>query len=506
LLEKTHEFHSEDMSMNRFLPWACVVLVLTAVACGDELQERDQLLKKAAASVEKAAVKVKDDANRPIYHLLPPANWNNDPNGPVFYKGHYHLFYQFNPYGDDWGHMHWGHFRSKDLVKWEHQPIALWPSESRGEEHVFSGCAAVTKKGQLMLVYTSIGKRLPEQWAAIPEDDQLVKWKKHPANPILTEKLHGDRKIYEWRDPFVFESEGHSYVVCGGNLNDNKGGQAVVNVYRGENDDLTQWKYLGVLFQHPDKDVKNIECPLFFPLDGKWVLIVSQGRPVQYFVGKLDPKEMRFTAEKRGVMDFGSYYAPNCTVAKGQRILWGWIQDFPKGKGWNGCMTLPRWLTIASDGLTLLQRPPRALEELRGENQVNDNVNVKGEKVLDVKGDALEIAARLRQGDAKEVGLKLRRSADGKKAILVSFNGKTLHVAGLDVPLTRKPGDDALDIHLFIDHSVLEVYADSVACITRVVEAAPDDKGVALFARGGNGEFEGLGIWHVNSIWQATKP
>jgi beta-fructofuranosidase len=196
-------------------------------------------------------------------------------------------------------------------------------------------------------------------------------------------------------------------MVCGGNLNDNRGGQAVVNVYRAENDDLTEWKYLGVLFQHPDKDVKNIECPLFFPLDGKWVLIVSQGRPVQYFVGDLDPKTMRFTSQKRGVMDFGSYYAPNCMIdAKGMRVLWGWVQDFPKGKGWNGCMTLPRWLTIASDGLTLLQRPVRELEELRGEERENDDLSVTEDKVLDgVKGEALEIEARLSQGQAKEVGL-----------------------------------------------------------------------------------------------------
>src|SRR5438309_12059901 len=119
--------------MKRLLP--CLVgLLLIAGSC--RADERDELLQRAEASLQAAAAKVKGDANRPIYHLQPPANWNNDPNGPLFYKGFYHLFYQLNPYGDDWGHMHWGHFRSKDLVHWEHQPIALWPSKSRGEEHV----------------------------------------------------------------------------------------------------------------------------------------------------------------------------------------------------------------------------------------------------------------------------------------------------------------------------------------------------------------------------------
>ena len=104
-------------------------LIVPSLSFGDDTRERDELLQRAEASVKTAAEKVKTDPNRPIYHLQPPANWNNDPNGPVFSKGNYHLFYQLNPYGDGWGHMHWGHFRSKDLVHWEHQPIALWPSK-----------------------------------------------------------------------------------------------------------------------------------------------------------------------------------------------------------------------------------------------------------------------------------------------------------------------------------------------------------------------------------------
>lgn len=475
------------------------------LAQGDE--EREDLLQRAETSLKAAAEKVKNDPNRPLFHLQPPANWNNDPNGPIYYKGHYHLFYQLNPYGDGWGHMHWGHFRSQDLAHWEHQPIALWPSKKQGEEHVFSGCAAVTKKGQLMLIYTSIGNRQPEQWAAIPEDDSLIKWKKHPANPIMTEKLHGDSKIYEWRDPFVFEHAGRTYVVCGGNLNENKGGQAVVNVYRAEDDNLTKWKYLGVLFQHPDKDVKNIECPLFFPLDGKWVLITSQGRPVQYFVGDLDDKTMKFTPKERGVMDHGNYYAPNCLVdPDGRRILWGWVPDFPAGKGWNGCMTLPRVLRIGDNG-KLHQRPAPELEKLRGKGQSVNETQFTEERVLEnVKGDALEIVADLELGDAREVGLSLRRSGDGKKGVPIMFDGKKLHVAGVDVPFALTSGEKALHLHVFLDRSVLEVYANGRECVTRVIQAGNDQQGVALKAGGGKARLLSLRAWPVASIWQSPKP
>jgi beta-fructofuranosidase len=299
-------------------------------------------------------------------------------------------------------------------------------------------------------------------------------------------------------------------LVCGGNLNGSKGGQAIVNVYRAENDDLTAWKYLGVLFTHPDKDVKNIECPLFFPFEDKWVLIVSQGRPVHYFVGELNTKTMRFKAKKRGVMDYGSFYAPNCMVdAKGRRILWGWVQDFPKGKGWNGCLTLPRQLGMAHDGTLNQWRIPE-MEKLRGQGEVHDDTSVTDEKVLTMKGDALEISADLKRGTAEEVGLKLRRSADGKRAVTISFNGKKLHVAGLDVldvPLTPALKlVDFIHLHIFLDHSVLEVNASNGRnmWITRVVNAAPDDQGVAVFARGGKAEFETLRILQMKSIWKDT--
>ena len=97
-------------------------------------------------SVAEAAARVGGDPTRPIVHFRPPAQWMNDPNGTIYVDGYYHLFYQHNPYGDAWGHMHWGHARSRDLVSWEHLPIALWPSERSGEEHVFSGCAAVERR------------------------------------------------------------------------------------------------------------------------------------------------------------------------------------------------------------------------------------------------------------------------------------------------------------------------------------------------------------------------
>src|ERR1041385_6268748 len=200
----------------------CSSLSAAHAASGPAVTSNDAIA-RATASVDLAIPRAEADPTRPVYHFHPPAFWNNDPNGPIYYQGYYHMFYQHNPYGDGWGHMHWGHARSRDLVHWQHLPIALWPSEDLGEEHVFSGCAVLPRRGPPMIFYTSIARGKPaetyaEQWAAIG-DKNMLSWQKFPGNPVLTEALHGDRKVYDWRDPFVFQHKNVTYMVLGGNLN-----------------------------------------------------------------------------------------------------------------------------------------------------------------------------------------------------------------------------------------------------------------------------------------------
>lgn len=470
--------------------------------------ERDALLTRAIASDKAASERAAKDPLRPTFHLLPPANWMNDPNGPIYHGGYYHMFYQHNPYGDDWGNMHWGHARSKDLATWEHLPIALWPSKSLGENHVFSGCATVNPKGQLMLFYTSIGPRKPEQWAAIPDGDDLIKWKKHPKNPILTEDLHGTTKVHEWRDPFIFRSESQTYMVLGGNLNASKGGHGVVNVYRAENDDLTEWKYLGVLFTHPDAAVKNVECPLFFPLGKKWVLITSQGRPVHWFVGSLDPNAMRFTPETRGEADAGSVYAPNVTTdANGQTLFWGWVQDFPKGRGWNGCLTLPRVLTVSEQNRLEFEPAPElfALREKILRRQANIGLRDREDDLQQLQGDALEIRATLNRGTSNVVGLKVRRSLNGNRAATIAFDGKSLDVAGTRIAVNSTGPDRTLELRVYVDHSVLEVYTPDGQVVTKVMAPEPADLGVSAFATQGSAKLQELTAWKLRSSWKPVE-
>jgi sucrose-6-phosphate hydrolase SacC (GH32 family) len=485
--------------MKSMIVHLCAAACIGSVAMLSDAQTNTNALAaeaiaKAMASVEKARPRADGDPNKPVFHVTAPANWINDPNGPIFHGGYYHMFYQHNPYGDGWGHMHWGHVRSRDLVKWERQPIALWPSLETGEEHVFSGCATTNADGQPLIFYTSIKKGksagdFAEQWAAIGDRD-LVTWQKHPKNPVLAESLHGDTKIYDWRDPFVFQHQGRTFMVLGGNLNKAKGGQAIVALYEAASKDLAAWKYHGVLFTHPDPKVVNIECPNFFPLDGKFVLIVSPHGKVQYFVGDFDVNTYKFTARKQGLVDASStFYAPNCMVdPEGRRLMWGWLRGFKDGLGWNGCLTVPRVLKLDESG-DLAQSPAPALTKLRAqENKIGAIPFEPGTNSL--AGDmspSIEVAAELHCADTAGLVLRVIRHASPKDA--VNFTAEELGLA------TGKN-----HLRLFVDRSVVEVFANNRKCASRVLSGTGDVEPQIILANGA-AEVRDAVRWEMQTIW-----
>src|ERR1700733_13010068 len=168
---------------------------------------------RASAAIQAAVPRTEADPAHPIFHITSPAQWMNDPNGPIFYKGYYHIFYQLHPFSDGDGPKYWGHVRSRDMAKWEELPIALCPSTELGEAGVWSGCCTINCLGEPMIFYTSVApgkspQTHSEQWAAIGDDD-LITWRKLSSNPVLSEELNHGGKIYDWRDPFIFHEKHH---------------------------------------------------------------------------------------------------------------------------------------------------------------------------------------------------------------------------------------------------------------------------------------------------------
>jgi beta-fructofuranosidase len=282
-------------------------------------------------------------------------------------------------------------------------------------------------------------------------------------------------------------------------------------VYRAENEALTEWKYLGELFRHPDAAVKNIECPLFFPLtdsNGKrrWVLIVSPHGPVEYFVGDLDGESMKFKTSSRGIVDHGSFYAPNVMFdQQGRCLLWGWIRDFPGGKGWNGCLTVPRVLSLDAKG-RLLQRPAEELKKLTGETRavINATDLVDRPASLSLQDTrAYRLRCTIDRDGAAAVRIAIPHNGDDKQAIAVRYDGRELDVAGKKAPL--KLGDsDGLVLDVFVDHSVLEVYAGGTTCVSRVIPVGERRGDVQISAEGGVAKLKLAEMRPMRTIWQGA--
>jgi beta-fructofuranosidase len=460
----------------------------------------------ATVAVQAAVPRAQADPTRPVFHVASPAQWMNDPNGPIYYKGYYHLFYQLHPFSDGNGPKYWGHVRSRDLVKWEALPVALWPSTEAGESEVWSGCCTINGLGEPMCFYTSIGPGKPpfdhaEQWAATGDDD-LVQWHKSPANPVLPEAVNGGAKIYDWRDPFVFHDKKKTFLVTGGHMA--KDGHAAVNIYQAENPELTQWKYRGVMFQHPDAGAPTVECPNFFQPGDRWVLFVSPYGKVQYFVGDFDAKTCRFTARTRGLLDYGSsFYAPNTMqVPDGRRLVWGWLNGFPGGHGWNGCLSLPRQLNLSRDG-QLRQNPAPQLSKLRDRPVEWKNIRLEngGETLSLPKTNTLEIRAEIDLQSAKSIGLEIRSGVKNAQVIAVNFNGSEFQVMDAKAPLPLAKGETKLSLCIFIDRSVLEVFANETVCVTKIISPLAASPVLEIHAGDGTARAKLIQAWPIHTIW-----
>lgn len=464
---------------------------------------------KAMESVAATEPKAAEDPTRPIFHFRPPANWMNDPNGTIYHNGYYHLFYQHNPYGDHWGHMHWGHARSTDLVHWEHLPIALWPSEEMGEQHVFSGCAAVNGSGEPLLFYTSVpfnvdGERVPnEQWAAIGDDDWM-NWRKHSANPILSLKTHGGPTFEaDWRDPFIFVEAGRTFMVIGGNFEET----SAVALYEATDDSLVDWHYHKLLYQQPRNEMSFCECPNFFKVGDQWILLLSPFRNVEYVVGDFDVDTLTFMPEHEGVLDPGgdsvpNFYASNILYdAQNRAILLGWVRGFDEGRGWNGCLALPRILAIAPDGRPE-QLPLPQLQQLRDRHYGESNFCLVNEShaINEIRGDSLEVQLLLQQ-QAGQLRLRVRCSDDGERAAEITYDGAMLNVLGTEIPFVLNE-DEPLKLHLFLDKSVLELFVNGGrVAVTRLVDAKANDLGIELAIDNGQVDVISLDIWSMRPIW-----
>lgn len=446
--------------------------------------------------------KLAADPLRPQFHLLPAKNWMNDPNGPIFWKGQYHMFFQYNPNAAVWGDMHWNHAVSDDMIHWKHLPIALAPTAGWADaDGCFTG-SAVNDNGVVTLLYTGV-KTVPKEQATLSDgnhnyretqclatsrDPQLLKWEKW-KEPVI--EPPNDPKLTGFRDPFLWQDERSKLWYLGVASGQFKVGGRIL-LYRSK--DLRIWEYLHPLAsgQWTEKENTNPvdsgemwECPDFFPLGKKHVLLYLTAGQVFWEVGEFDPKELIFHPQKRGVLDHGAYYAQKTQLdAKGNRILWGWIPERrPDSEliaaGWAGCMALPRVLSIGLDGELKMSVTPQAEklhEKVLVDSRYISNLTLKlGDvarsfKLENLCGElnwtCISLPFSFVLEDAAGAWFTIQVAPKDNSIAILSVNGQ-------EIPVAYKPRK-MLSFQLYLDGSVSELICNSEHAITTRIYRTPN--------------------------------
>ncbi len=463
------------------------------------------------------------DPHRPTYHFVMPEDLAMpfDPNGAIFWKGRYHLFYIYQegdtarpgrkPRGPR-EHV-FGHVSSVDLVHWRQHPTPLYPTDVSVDRGMFSGNCFVNKKGEATMLFHGVGAG---NCILTSTDETLDVWTRLPSNPIVP--IPGADKPYTSWDPHGWLEGQTYYAVFGGIPGNNPKPPAVFKA-----DTLDRWTYVGPFLHHDLPGVgpeEDISCPDFFELGGKRVLIcIAHNRGARYYVG--DWVNEQFVPEVHERMSWSDnlYFAPETLLAPdGRRILWAWIFDrrpdaTQRASGWSGTYALPREITLGPDN-RLRFRPLRELKQLRHDAQQLDPLTVPadGEVVLDsIAGNTIELELTIDPGEAQRVGVRVARSPDRAEetAIVVDRADNTLKIdtrkaslgegpKGVEAgPYAPEPGQPIV-LRIFVDRSVVEAFADDRQAVVRhVYPTRPDSLGVSVFAEGGAAKVQRVRAWKL---------
>lgn len=455
------------------------------------------------------------DPHRPGFHFVSPAGWMNDPNGLVQRDGWYHLFYQYNPLAPVHSRIHWGHARSRDLVHWEHLPIALAPSDGPDVDGCWSG-VFVDDGGVPTLVYSGRAGEVELACVATGSDD-LVEWRKDPANPVIAAPP-SDLDVTAYRDHCVWSEAdaagGRRWRQIVGSGIRGVGGTALLY----ESDDLRSWRYLGPLLVGDVADAPRTspewtgtmwECVDLFRVDGTDALVFSawdEGvthHPL-YWTGRYAGDA--FAADALHRLDLGGrfFYAPqSMRDESGRRVLFGWMQEgrpdaAAVAAGWSGVMSLPRVVTARADG-SLHQAPAPEIDVLRTEVLFDGapTAALAHTATSPIRGDQLDLELVTPVADGERIEISVRATEDGAERTIyvlervdgalhfsLDRSGSSLDPETDTRPLGGEiPSDSltaAVHVRIVVDHSALEAFVDGVPLAARVYPTRADALGVTV--------------------------
>ena len=461
-------------------------------------------LSNANSSARALREKLASDPHRPGYHFVIPEGTGMpfDPNGAIFWKGRYHLFYIFQ---DKRGH-NFGHVSSADLFHWRHHPTGLIAG-------MFSGNCFLNKEGRPTMCYHQVGQG---NAMAVALDDELNEWKKLDSNPITPKTKPGDPlhgKYRSW-DPYGWLEGDTYYAIFGGE----HPGVVKAPSLEGE------WKYVGDLMGNSVPGVsinEDVSCADFFKLGNKQMLLcISHRLGARYYLGEWKGEQFHPAFHEKMSWVDNSFFAPESLLDdRGRRIMWAWIFDSGGFKmrtdfGWSGTMSLPRVLALAEDG-TLRMNPPEEIARLRLNPKKKSNLTVPTDSELvmeGIGGNSMELSFEMNAKDAKQCGVKVCCSPGGEEQTSIYYDAtdKKLKVDTTKSSATEGPKNveagpfelkagELLKLRVFVDKSVVEVFANDgrQAVMRRIYPSRADSVGVKLFSTGGPASVAALEAWEM---------
>ena len=430
------------------------------------------------------------EKDRPQFHFSSRRGWLNDPNGLVWHDGEYHLFYQHNPYGWDWGNMHWGHAVSPDLVHWKEVGEALTPREYG--DWCFSGSAVVDRKNTsgfgkggtppLVLAYTSTGRGECIAYS----NDRGRTWTEPSINPVVK---------HQGRDPrLLWHAPTKRWVMA---VFDEGEGRKSIDLY--SSPDLKSWTYQSRINGF-------YECPDLFelPVEGEpgqtlWVVSAADG---EYLLGQFDGRVFTPTVPGKLRVWYGNFYAAQTfsDTPDGRRIQIGWAREvaFP-GMPFNQQMTVPCELTLhkTTEGIRLLARPVAELASLRGKSHSWHDLTVKpGENPLaGLKGDLFEIRAEVEVGTSGTLTLNVR----GVPLVYDGRQGR-LTCGDQSAPLAAEEG--VVRLHALVDRGSVEVFGNGGrVAISSAIHPPEGNRSLGLSTSGATTRVRSLQVDELKSSW-----
>ncbi len=462
------------------------------------------------------------DLHRPVLHAMPPANWTNEPHGLVQYGDIWHIFHQRNANGPYLDQIHWGHMISHDLVHWESVNIALAPEPGWDQRGTWAG-DAVIHNDTLILLYTGVDGVKAGIGLAKAADADGLQFEKHPANPLIPSAPEGS---LDFRDTYLWKNGEIWYMIVGSGMPETGG---IAPLYTST--DLVEWAPQGNFFEST-ADVSGIffELPIFVPLTEKKAMFgittIEPGLPAQYVYWTGSSDNDRFvpdSPEPQPLDLFNHFLSPTVATAPDGRIIaMGIIAERRTSEaqleaGWAHLFSFPRVWTLCAAGKRICQQPAEELQSLRHKSRTWTNLTFNNtHPLLEDAPRTLEIRAELAAEEARQFGVDLLRNPSGQEYTRIYYDqeSKALNLdltrsslsptvfedvkINRSTPLDLLPGD-RLVLHVFLDHSVIEVYVnDQSAFATRAYPVLENSTGIGLFTREGEASAPSIQIWELN--------